>query len=260
MKDPFGERDVALPTGSLRIREAGEGRPLLHLHSAAGPRLSPVVLRLTEKHRVICPVAPGFDATSPHPGVKDFPALADVYAEFIKRDLGGHCDVVGESFGGRLALWLAVRHPELVDHLVLEGPAGFRKPGGNWPPADPSERDRMLYFVPERAPKETRSAEQQAGNRKAADSYAGGVSFDETLAARLKDIKARTLIVMGYQEQVIPVETGHLLKANIPQSHLTYVFGAGHAIEFDQPQRVGQLVADFLERGESFIVREPQPV
>jgi pimeloyl-ACP methyl ester carboxylesterase len=110
--------------------------------------------------------------------------------------------------------------------------------------------------VPERAPAETRSDAVLTANRTAVVNYSANTAFDQALADKLETIQARTLIVMGYKEQIIPVETGHLLKTKIPHSHLTYVFGAAHAIEFDQPERVGTLVADFLERGESFIVRE----
>jgi pimeloyl-ACP methyl ester carboxylesterase len=252
----FETRNVVLSSGALRIRSAGNGRPLLHLHSAAGPRVSPVVAALTARHRVIAPTAPGFDGTPAHASVKTFEALADLYAEFINKEIGEACDVVGESFGGRTALWLAARHPKLVDHLVLEGPAGFRHPSKDWPTTDPAVRERMLFARPERAPAETRSAEQQAANNAASAGYGNGVIWDKALEARLPDITARTLIVMGEQERVIPIEAGHLLKARIAHSHLTYVFDAAHAIEFDQPELVGRLVADFLERGESFIVRD----
>ena len=255
----FTERDIALSAGTLRVREAGSGRALLHLHSAAGPRVSPVVEALSVRHRLICPVAPGMDGTAAIASVNSVIALADLYAELIQKEGGGDCDVMGESFGGYVALWLAVRHPGLIDHLVLEGPAGVRVDGkGGWQAGDPATRQRLLYARPDRAPAETRSAETQAANRKTIDGYIKGLAFDAALAARLGEIKARTLIVMGYKEEVIPVEAGHLLKAKIPQSHLTYIFGAAHAVEFDQPKLVGTLVADFLERGESFLVRDPQ--
>ena len=253
----FETRDVTLSTGPLHVHSAGSGRPLLHLHTAAGPRGSDVVKALAGRHRVMALVTPGFDGTPTHPSVTDFQGLADLYAEFITKEIGGEpCDVIGESFGGRIALWLAVRHPKLVDHLVLEGPAGFRRPSPDWPTTDPEKRQRMLYARPDRVPPDTRSVEQQAANSAAAASYAHGVIFDEALAARLPEITARTLIVMGEKERVIPIEAAHLMKARIPHSHLTYVFGAAHALELDQPELVGRLVADFLERGESFIVRE----
>lgn len=254
----FTQREVSLTNGRLRVAEAGEGRPLLHLHSAGGPRFSPVVQNLTLHHRVICPFVPGFDGTSTLPTVKTVIDIADLYAEFIRKELSGNCDVMAESFGGWIAMWLAVRHPDLVDHLVLEGPAGLRTGGKGGLPADAAERHRQLYAVPERAPAETRDDATLGANRKAVIDYSANTAFDQALADKLPEIKARTLIVMGYKEQIIPIETGHLLKAKIPHSHLTYVFGAAHAIEFDQPARVGTLVADFLERGESFIVRESQ--
>ncbi len=257
MSDTFIPRDVALSSGPLRVSEAGQGRPLLHLHSAGGPRFSPVVQSLTKKHRVICPFVPGFDGTAMHPDVKTITGLADLYAEFIRKEFpGGNVDVMAESFGGWIALWLAVRHPDLVDHLVLEGPAGLRAGGKGGLPADATERHRQLYAMPDRAPAETRSDAVLTANRNAVIGYSASTAFDQALADKLPEISARTLIVMGYKEQIIPIETGHLLKAKIPHSHLTYVFGAAHAVEFDQPARVGTLVADFLERGESFIVRE----
>lgn len=258
MSHPFIQRDVALTGGKLRVAEAGNGRPLLHLHSAGGPRFSPVVQSLTEKHRVICPFVPGFDGTAVLDKVKTVTDIADLYAEFIRTEIGGNCDVMAESFGGWIALWLAARHPDLVDHLVLEGPAGLRAGGKGGLPADPAERHRQLYAVPERAPEETRDDATLNANRKVVIDYSANTAFDQALADKLPEIQARTLIVMGYKEQIIPIETGHLLKARIPHSHLTYMFGAAHAIEFDQPERVGALVADFLARGESFIVRESQ--
>ena len=62
--------------------------------------------------------------------------------------IGGKCDVVAESFGGWVALWLAAKHPDLVEQLVLQGPAGLRDPGTGGVPADPDGRMRALYSSP----------------------------------------------------------------------------------------------------------------
>jgi pimeloyl-ACP methyl ester carboxylesterase len=50
-------------------------------------------------------------------------------------------------------------------------------------------------------------------------------------------------------------DVGRRLKSAIPHSHLSYIHGAAHAVEFDQPDRVARLVGAFLERGEAFVVR-----
>jgi pimeloyl-ACP methyl ester carboxylesterase len=185
------------------------------------------------------------------------PALAELMAEFVQKVIGGKCDIVSESFGGWAAMWLAVRHPDLVDHLVLEGPAGLRDPGTGGVPADPEARMRVLYARPERAPKETRTPDVIADTAKARDLYMAGIEFDEALHAVLPQIKARTLVVMGTKDVAAPVIVAHRIKAAVPNSHLSFVYGAAHSIEFDAPERVGPLISKFLESGEAFVVPTP---
>ncbi|MDH7796762.1 MULTISPECIES: alpha/beta hydrolase [unclassified Beijerinckia] len=252
----FTERDIALSSGSLRVRTAGKGRPLLHLHSAAGPRVSGMVEALADHHLVHAPVLPGFDGTAKHSSVTTMTGLADLMAEFITKECGGEADIVGEGLGGWVGLWLAQRHPALIGLLVLEAPAGLRRDELIARPANDEERLQLLHAVSANVPKETRTPQMLQNNRKALQDYTQGVDFDEALAARLGEIKARALILMGALDKMVPRETGHILKAGIPQSHLTYIWGAAHAIEFDQPQRTSALVLDFLDRGESFLVRQ----
>ena len=77
---------------------------------------------------------------------------------------------------------------------------------------------------------------------------------DETLLARLSELKARTLIVLAGRDELIPAKAGQVLKQHIPFSHLAYVYDAAHGIEVDQPERLLRLVKAFLERGEAYIV------
>jgi pimeloyl-ACP methyl ester carboxylesterase len=165
--------------------------------------------------------------------------------------------VVAESFGGWQALWLAVRHPDLVGQLVLQAPAGLRNEGTGGLPADPAERLRMLYAVPQRAPMETRTPDVLAENQRQRDRYFGGISLDRKLQAALPGIKARTLIVFGTADGVVPIDCARRLTAGIPHAHLTYIWGAAHVPEWDQPDRTAQLIGAFLEHGEAFVVRRP---
>lgn len=252
----FSEQQIELSTGPIRYLKGGTGPALLHLHSAAGPRLSPAIERLASKHTIFMPTAPGFNGTPAHANVTTMAGLAGVTAEFIRKAVGKSCDVMAESFGGWIALWLAAKHPDLVEQLVLEAPAGMRTKGVGGLPPDPAERDRKLYAVPERAPKEPRYEQVLPGNFKAVQGYTGGETLDAELVKALPQIKARTLLLFGTKEEVTPVEdVGRRLKAGIPHSHLSYIYGAAHAVEFDQPERVARLVGAFLERGEAFLVR-----
>ena len=252
----FFEEKIDLAAGTLHYLKGGAGPAILHLHSAAGPRLSPAIETLAVKHTICMPTMPGFNETPAHTDTKTMAGLADLTADFIRATIGKGCDVVAESFGGWIALWLAVRHPDLVAQLVLEAPAGMRTKGVGGLPADPAERDRRLYAVAERAPNNPRYKEVLPGNFKAAGGYTGGVTLDAELLTLLPQIKARTLLLFGTQEEVTPVEdVGRRLKSGIPHSHLSYIYGAAHAVEFDQPERVARLVGAFLERGEAFVVR-----
>jgi pimeloyl-ACP methyl ester carboxylesterase len=250
---PFTEHHVDLDTGRLFYLKGGDGRPLLHLHPAGGRRVTPAIARLARRHTIYMPTTPGYDGTPEHAAVASMPGLADLAAKFVRGVIGGPCDVMAESFGGWTALWLAVRHPDLVQQLVLEAPAGLRTTGGL--PADPAQRLRKLYAVPERAPQETRSAEILAQNRRLYDRYTGGITLDTALEKALPSIKARTLLAFGTLDEVCPIETARRLKSGIAQSHLTYIDGAAHVPEYDQPDRVVRLVGAFLERGEAFLVR-----
>jgi pimeloyl-ACP methyl ester carboxylesterase len=249
----FIEHRVDLDTGPLTYLKGGQGPPLLHLHPAGGPRVTPATQILALRHSLYLPTTPGFNGTPTHPAVGSMVDLADLAARFVRGVIGRPCDVMSESFGGWTALWLAVRHPGLVEQLVLEAPAGLRTTGGL--PADPAERLRKLYAVPERAPKETRSPEMLAENRRLYDSYTGGITLDAALEQALPRIKARTLIVFGTLDEVCPIETARRLAAGIAQSHLAYIDGAAHVPEYDQPERLVRLVGGFLERGEGFLVR-----
>ncbi|HEY7458476.1 MAG TPA: alpha/beta hydrolase [Xanthobacteraceae bacterium] len=252
----FVEQTVELSTGQVQYLIGGTGPALLHLHSASGPRLSPAIERLATKHTIYVPTLPGFNGTTMHAQIGTMDGLAGVAAEFIRKAIGKGCDVMAESFGGWVALWLAVKHPDLVEQLVLEAAAGMRSRDLAPLPTDPADSERLFHAVPERAPRNPRYAEALPGNIRVAMSYTGGQSLDDALVASLQRIRARTLLLFGTKDEVAPAgDVGRRLKAGIANSHLSYIYGAAHALEFDQPDRVARLVGAFLERGEAFVVR-----
>ncbi len=254
----FTEHRVELDSGPVTYLMGGEGRPILHLHPAGGPRVTPVTRMLARQHTYYIPTVPGFNGTPEHPTVRTMVDLADLAAKFARSVIGGAaCDVVAESFGGWQALWLAVRHPDLVGQLVLQAPAGLRPAGTAPVPADPAAARRVLYAVPERAPTETRPPEILAENARQRDRYFGGIAFDTALQAALPGIKARTLILFGTADKVVPIETARHLTAGIPQSRLSYIWGAGHVPEYDQPERTARLIGAFMEHGEGYLVPRP---
>jgi pimeloyl-ACP methyl ester carboxylesterase len=170
------EHAIELSTGKLTYFQAGSGRPLLYLHPAGGVRRSKVLEGLAESFALYVPVIPGFEGTAIHPEVKSRQALARLAAEFIDRVIGSRCDVMGWSFGGCVALWLALERPQLVDHLVLECPAG-------------------LYSIDKRI---------KRVNRALLEHYGAEDGKDEALLARVAEVGHTTLILQGTDDGTIP--------------------------------------------------------
>ena len=243
-----------LPAGSVDYACAGEGPPLFYLHPAAGFRVTPPVERLARRFRVIAPVVPGFDGTPLLNGIATVAGIADVYAGLIDALAGGRAAVVGQSLGAWVGAWLAIRHAAKVEALILASPAGLRPP--SMPPLsfEPAVMARQLYSHPERRPPETKTPEQLAANRKALAHYGIGTAWDAELDRRLGEIGCLTLVVHGTKDVRVPAEAVRKMRREIPHAHLVYVHDAAHAIETDQPERVGALYEDFLARGEAFVV------
>ncbi len=250
----FEQSTAALEAGSVQYWVGGQGRPVLYIHAAGGLRISPALEALSRDFRVYAPELPGFNGMPRLDGMATKPDLARLAAQFAKAVIGEKCDVIGHSFGGWVATWLAVDFPEAVDQLVLEAPAGFRVGGAGGLGGTPAELQKRMYAHPEKIPPETRSPEVMAKNRETAGSYPPTEAVDPQLSKRLSDVAALTLMLHGTADGVIPTESPRFLKANLPHGHVVYVYDAAHNIEIDQPERFVELVGDFLRRGETFLV------
>lgn len=255
----FAQTTAELGAGRVSFWTGGEGPPVLYLHPAAGWRLSPPIERLAREYRVVAPLVPGFDGTPFLPSVDSVGDIARLYAEFVDREIGEACDVVGQSLGAWIAARMAIDHGEKLGRLVLASPAGFRGP--DFPPLsfDPKIMLKQLYAYPEKRPPETKSEEQLAGNRTAVGHYGIGLAWDPELNDRIGEIEALTLIVHGTLDERVPMGAVQNLRARIAGSNLIYIYDAAHSIEIDQPERVGAVYADFLARGEAFIVNPGSP-
>lgn len=259
MTGEFERETMDLPTGPVTYFVAGAGHDVVYLHPAAGMRISDALHRLATRFRVWAPVVPGFDGTALHGTVDTMPAFADLLAAFIESGPGRAVDVVGSSLGGWLGAWFALRHPDLVEHLVLAAPAGFRP--ADAPPLsfEPEIMRAQLYAHPERAPPDDKPPEMRKANAAAVARYGLGNSHDAALQAKVAEIGCQTLILHGTLDVRVPASGVQMLKERIPNSQLVYVYDAAHSLELDQPDRVGALIEDFLVRGEAFIVNQALP-
>jgi 3-oxoadipate enol-lactonase len=255
------EARITLPGCEMRYLEAGDGPALLHLHGSGGLRWDPQKATLAERFRVIAPEAPGFGGSALLPGVHSLPDLAGTLAQMIAQLAGGRAHVLGSSFGGRVATWLALLHSDRVERLVLSAPASFR-PAGAPALKDllPEEHARRLQrrSAPTNgasaAPPDPAAERMRQSNLSAVDHLTAQNPPESELLARLSDIETPTLVLFGVEDQLIPPENGRLYVERMPDCHLLYVYAAGHLIAQDRPDAFARAVTEFLERGPAFVV------
>ena len=105
----------------LYYRDAGDGEPLLLLHSGGmtGEEWQPQQAALAEHYRVLIPDLPGH-GRSPLPSDRLAIGEAGRAILTLLDGLGvARAHVAGSSLGGAVALWLALHHPDRVGKLIL---------------------------------------------------------------------------------------------------------------------------------------------
>jgi len=252
--ESFREGYVEADGFRIRYMEAGDGAALVHLHGAGGLRLTPGHDLLAKQLRVIALEMPGFGQSPENTRTQSMPELAATMAKAVEALGLETFNLMGTSFGGKTALWLALQQKERVLALVLEAPAAIRPEGWVTPSGSPEEMARSLYAHPERlAVMPPPDAVVQAKAR-ALVLRIRGPDRDADLEHQLASLTTPTLVLFGTADQVIPPDMGYLYKELMPNCHLVFVYDAGHVISTDRPEAFTEVVADFLERHEAFVI------
>lgn len=250
----FTEAFVEADGFRIRYAQAGEGTPLIHLHGAGGMRLTRGHDLLSRHFRVIAFEMPGFGHSPANTRTTSTASLAETMGVAI-RALGiERCNLLGTSFGARVALWLAAQQPALVSALVLEAPAAIRPDGQTPPSGSPEEVARLIYAYPERQdPLPSADPSVQAKTRDFV-MRVRGPDRDADLEAAMRRLETPTLILFGTRDRLMPPELGRIYKGLMPNSHLVFVYDAGHAISTERPEAFVDVTQDFIERHEAFVI------
>jgi pimeloyl-ACP methyl ester carboxylesterase len=86
------------------------------------------------------------------------------------------------------------------------------------------------------------------------------LAIDGHLEGRLADLAVPTLVVLGTRDDIVPPAAGRVYKDRMPNAHLVFVYDAGHAVSADRPEAFAEVVADFLERHEAFVISRARTV
>src|ERR1700716_3345404 len=112
--------DRLFANGTVNAAQSGKGPPLFLFHSLLSDRASfdAIAPLLSQSFRLIVPELPGFGRSDSVSG--GLAGVADRMAEVVKDGAGGEAAIVlGNGYGGFVALQMAIRHPDIATRLIL---------------------------------------------------------------------------------------------------------------------------------------------
>ena len=274
-------RSVLAAGRHTNVHDLGSGAPVLLIHGS-GPGVTAwanwrlVMPTLADARRVIAPDMAGFGYTERRPGEVYTMDGWVAHAIGVLDTLGiERTDLVGNSFGGAIALALAIRHPERVRRLVLMGSVGVPfeiTPAldavWGYQPSLEAMRSLLDLFAFDRSlvNDELARLRYEASIRPGFQESFGAMfpaprqRWVDAMVSREADIRALpnpTLVIHGRDDKVIPLQTSLTLSSWIPRSQL-HVFGqCGHWTQIEHASRFARLVGDFLAEAAA---DEPQPL
>lgn len=243
-------------------------RPVVLLHGFTGsPGSWAEVRRGLGGGRVLAPAALGHDGTAGPAGVDRFEAELDRLAGLVRDRgfTGSH--LAGYSMGGRLALGLLVRHPELFASATLMGASpGLSEPGEREARAARDEEwARLLeteglptfvaawealplFGTQGRLPEARLAAQDRI--RRSHDARGLARSLRVLGLARMPDYRPRLAgvevpvrLVVGEADAKFR-GLGTEMAERLPRATLTVVPGAGHNVVLERPAEIAELLRE----------------
>jgi pimeloyl-ACP methyl ester carboxylesterase len=243
----------------VRYIEGGSGQPLVFLHGAGGATAAdPFLNKLAEKYHVYAPLLPGYGDSEECGEIRDMIDFT-LHSWDVVEALGLKNPIlVGHSMGGMIAAEMAAIAPHDVTRLGLICPAGLWLDDHPIPDlfaTMPFEMPKLLFHDVEAGTK-LLTAGLTLSDPKFLQTYlvtnarqlgmAGKILFpipERGLRERLYRIKAKTVIVWGDSDKLIPPVYAHGFKKGIAGSELVSIPEAGHMVTLEKTDQVIQALA-----------------
>jgi 3-oxoadipate enol-lactonase len=264
----------------LYYDEQGSGDPLLLVMGLAADSAAWLfqVPDFARHYRTIVFDNRGVGRSAKPPGPYTIHEMADDTAGLLDVLGIARAHVVGVSMGGMIAQELALRHPDRVRGLVLactypEPDAEVERQRqfsmaqfGGTVAADGEMRidltalDPMLFFQ-HLLPRVFNQAFIDQELPKLMQLFSGALQYGFSMEAilgqvaavmghratdRLHQIRARTLVITGDADLLIPPANSRVLAEHIPNAKLVTIPGGSHGFNFETPEIFNREVLDFL--------------
>lgn len=225
----------------IHFTREGRGEPVIFLHGWGGDADSLKELSDLAKvdHQVIRISLPGFglsDLPDSDWGIEEY---GEALLSFIKESKFKRIILFGHSFGGSLGIYLAAKHPDLVDKLILCAPSFKRevkKPKKLFVRL-PQLLRVILYRIFFPQSDLWRFPRLESNFRKI---------VSEDMTPYLPKIKVKTLIIWGALDRQTPIKDSYQLKEGINNSQLIIFPDDGHNLPLKKPELVFSAINKFL--------------
>jgi pimeloyl-ACP methyl ester carboxylesterase len=269
-------KEVQLPQGTIRYREAGEGKPIVFVHGylVDGRLWGGVVDALSDRYRCIAPDWPiGAQQVAMNPDTDlTPPGIAQVISDFLAELELEDVTIVGNDSGGAMSQVLVTSHPERIGRLVLTNcdthenfPPGMFKamppvaklPGGMFLLAAPFRieavaRRAFAPFAKTKIPDELiaswmKPAKTDSAVLRDAGKATAGMNKRHTLAAaeKLRDSELPILLAWAPDDKYFPISYAERLAGEAGNAKLVRIPDAKTFVALDQPERLAHEIAEF---------------
>ena len=264
--------DRLFAKGTVNAAEFG-GRPgqdrsqapaLFLFHSLLSDRASfdRIVPELARSYRVIVPELPGFGASKAVSG-GGLAAVADRMAEVVEEAARGQETIVlGNGYGGFVALQMAIRHPGIADRLVLADCGAAFSEGGReaFRNMAAAARTKGLSAITDVAMRRLFAPEFQAAHpdlmRDRREAFlktdpevlqeACAALAELDLRAELAGVTVPVLVLVGEHDEATPPPMSRELAALLPNARLHVIAGCAHVPQLQAPEVFLEAIDEFL--------------
>ncbi|MBZ0309409.1 MAG: alpha/beta hydrolase [Anaerolineae bacterium] len=264
----------------LHVKEEGaEDRQValfIHGWSSSWYALSPIVQEFNRRYRVMAVDLPGYGESPRMKERTTIPGYADLLAKLIKEVTNKPAVLVGHSMGGMISLTLTLRHPELVERLVLVCPTisgklsmfinMFVSPVTflerfvvmNWfisafEPYFVELTDRLMRpasfadrtEITEKEYARLRADARRPGQgRVRAECYRAMIEND--LRGKLAQVDKPALVIWGMEDNTVPLRDASVVATEWPDADLRIIPNAGHWPQFETPAIARRYIKAFM--------------
>jgi pimeloyl-ACP methyl ester carboxylesterase len=232
--------------------------PLLvwaHGWGQAHTALLPLALAMRRSARSVLFDFPGFGLSPLPPAAWDTADYADAAAQWLGGIAAARRIWVGHSFGTRVGLQLAARHPDLVDGLFLIAAAGL-PPRRSLIARGRMAARRWAFRAARRFTPEGPARDRLRARFGSADYRQAGPlrpilvkAASEDLTAAARAVHCPAMLVYGDQDRETPPEIGQRLNSLMPGSRLVVLRGFDHwSVLTEGQHQIVQRLGEFMEQ------------